>query len=184
MKRLFRVQAVLALLAMTACVTVNIYFPAAEVKKDAERVVKEVYGIEGEEAAPEESSWLEILGPASAHAQDYTSLSNAATRGLEQQLKQNHSQLAKYYASGNVGLDASGYATLRDNSGLSVQDVGQVNRLVQNDRGLKQQLYQEKAKAAKTPDQVGKVEAIYADLWKRMASPGTYIQSGGGWSQK
>ncbi|MEF2145520.1 MAG: DUF1318 domain-containing protein [Desulfovibrionaceae bacterium] len=187
MKRLFRIQTVLAMLLFTACVTVNIYFPAAEVKKDAERVVKEVYGIEnqpaGGETTPQEGTLLELFGPSVAHAQDYASLSNSVTRGIEQQLGQNYQQLAPYYASGNVGIDQDGFAVLRDKNGLDMQQIGQINRLVAADRNLKTQLYQEKARAAQSPDKVGQVQSIYADIWKSYAAPGTWVQNGG-WSQK
>lgn len=188
MKRFFRMQAVLALLLVTACVTVNIYFPAAEIKKDAENVVKRVYGLEGETQpgteAPKEGSFLELFAPTEAFAQDYQSFSNSVTRGIEQQLGQVYQQLQPYYAAGNVGLDSSGFAALRDKGGLNMQQVGEINRLVNQDRSLKTQLYQEKAKAAQTPDKVGQVQGIYADVWKSYAAPGTWVQNGGSWGQK
>jgi hypothetical protein len=188
MKRLFKVQAALVMLLVTACVTVNIYFPAAEIKKDAEDVVKSVYGIEGQQKpgteAPKEGSWLNVIGPKEAFAQDYKSLSNSVTRGIGEQLKQLYPQLKPYLASGNMGLDENGFAVLRDKSGLNMQQVGEINRLAAQDRSLKMQLYQEKAKAAQTPDKVGDVQAIYADVWKGFAEPGTWIQDGGGWKQK
>jgi len=36
-------------LALAACVTVNIYFPAAKVEKTADEIVGDVYGKEGQE---------------------------------------------------------------------------------------------------------------------------------------
>ncbi|MBU1248669.1 MAG: YdbL family protein [Proteobacteria bacterium] len=187
MRIIFKTTVMLAMLLTAACVTVNIYFPAAEVQKDAERVVKEAYGIEV--TPPKEGSWLspdllEFFGPTTAYAADYVNLTNAATRGLEAQLTANTQQLASFFASGAVGLDNDGFAILRDKGGLDMQAVGQVNRLVAADRSIKGDLYMEKAKAAGTPDKVGEVQQIYADLWKKYAAPGTYIQSGGGWSQK
>lgn len=190
MKRFFRVSAVMALLLTAACVTVNIYFPAAEIQKDAERVVKQAYGIEVEEGeAPGEGSWLrpdilELFGPSIAHAQDYVNLSNAATRGLESDVTATTQALAPYFSAGNVGIDASGFAALRDKSGLDMKQVGQVNRLVAADRKLKTALYQEKAKAAGTPDKVADVQGIFAQLWQRHVAAGTWIQTGSGWSQK
>lgn len=188
MKRMAKITAVLALMLTAACVTVNIYFPAAEVQKDAERVVKQAYGIE-EDKAPAEGSWLhpgllDLFGPTTAHAQDYVNLSNAATRGLEKEVTATTRQLAPYYASGNVGIDSNGFAVLRDKGGLDMKSVGQVNRLVAADRQLKTALYQEKAKAAGTPGKVGEVQAIYAKLWQSYAAGGTWVQTGGGWTQK
>ncbi|MDD4731101.1 MAG: DUF1318 domain-containing protein [Desulfovibrio sp.] len=194
MRQMIRVQWVLVLILVAACVNVNIYFPAAELKRDAENVAKRVYGIEDEqdadqgrqeESAPQGArSLLELLGPSPAFAQDYQSLSNSVTRGIEQQLGQVYKQLQPFYASGNVGLDQNGFAVLRDKSGLGMQQIGTINRLVSQDRSLKQQLYQEKAKAAQTPGNVGAVQNIYAEVWKDYAAPGTWIQQGGGWSRK
>lgn len=188
MNKCMKIMAALALLLTAACVTVNIYFPAAEVQKDAERVVKQAYGID-EEKTPAEGSWLrpgllDLLGPQTAHAQDYVNLSNATTRGLEQQVTDITRQLAPYFKSGNVGIAADGYAALRDKGGLDMKQVGQVNRLVASDRQAKSALYQEKAKAAGTPDKVGEVQDIYAKLWQKHAASGTWVQSGSGWSQK
>ncbi len=188
MHKLLKIVATLALVLVAACVTVNIYFPAAELQKDAERVVKQAYGIE-EQKAPEEGSslspgLLDILGPATAHAQNYVELSNATTRGLEQQVVATTKQLAPYFSSGNVGLDNSGFAVLRDKGGLDMKQLGQVNRLVASDHKFKAELYKEKAKAAGTPGKVGDVQSIYANLWKQYAASGTWIQSGGSWAQK
>jgi hypothetical protein len=197
---MLKIATLLALAALAACVTVNIYFPAAEVRQDAERVVKEAYGIQVTTPAPEgdaqqgtgAGSWLspgvrqllDILGPATASAQDYVNLNNAATRGLEAQVKDVTGSLAPYYASGNVGIDADGFATLRDNAGLDVKQVGQVNRLVAQDRAAKTALYKEKASAAGTPDKAAEVQRIYADLWKKYAASGTWVQNGSSWAKK
>lgn len=194
MRRLLKAQAMLVLLLVTACVTVNIYFPAAEIKKDAENVVKSVYGIEGgTPARPEsedptrgvkESSWLRLFGPAEALAQDYRSLSNAVTRGIGAQLRELYPRLRPYLMSGNMGFDENGFAVLRDKSGLGIQQIGEINRLAAQDRKLKTQLYQEKAKAAQTPDKADEVGAIYAGIWKGYAEPGTWVMEQGKWRRK
>ncbi|MGE4554393.1 MAG: DUF1318 domain-containing protein [Desulfovibrionaceae bacterium] len=197
MQRFVKSTVALALLLTAACVTVNIYFPAAEVRKDAERVVKEAYGLPGDAtqpapaqpAAPAVSptsspSGLNLLGPASAWAQDYQSLSNAATRGAEQQVVANTRQLAPYFAKGNVGLDANGFAVLRSQDGLDLKQLAEAQRLAQQDKAFKQQLYRAKAEAAGTPGKAGEVQRIYAEVWKQYAQKGWWVQDSGGWRQK
>lgn len=182
--RCWKVSVALVLLLVTACVTVNIYFPAAEVRQDAERVVKEAYGIEVEEDRPGAGSLLDIFGPAEACAQDYVNLNNAATRGAEQKVIGNTKQLTPYYNAGNVGIDSGGFAVLRTQEGLGMQDVAAAQRLVQQDKQYKMDLYKAKAEAAGTPGKVGEVQRIYADVWRQYAQSGWWIQDGGGWRQK
>lgn len=43
--------ALLAPLVLGACVTINIYFPAAAAEKAADRIIEEVYQMKGGEAA-------------------------------------------------------------------------------------------------------------------------------------
>ena len=186
--RLLKVSAVLVPFLVVACVTVNIYFPAAEVRQDAERVVKEAYGIEVQEGQPESQpgagSLLDIFGPTEACAQDYVNLNNAATRGAEQKVIGNTKELTPYFGSGHVGLDSGGFAALRTQEGLGMQDVAKVQRLVQQDKQFKMDLYKAKAEAAGTPNKVGEVQKIYAEVWKQYAQSGWWIQDSGGWRQK
>jgi len=180
----------LGLLALLgACVTVNIYFPAAEVEKAAESIVQDVYGEEGQQS-PEGSSSLEVMlawfAPAVAHAADANTVSNAAIRNLKQSITQNHGKLAPYYKQGNVGIDNQGFLALRNQQGLNIQQVAQLKRLVNQDNQLRRQLYQEVARALGIQaNQVGKVQDIFAREWQAKAPAGYWIQdSSGAWKQK
>lgn len=182
------VAAGLALL-VAACVTVNVYFPAAKVEKTAEKIVGEVYGQEGEgvkgpdEKAPDSSSgswmggFLAWLGPRPAMAQDATTVSNAAIRGLKAQIAQRHQQLVPFYDQGKVGIKPDGYLAVRSTAGLSVQQVAQLKRLVAADNAARSQLYKEVAAALNlnTQQQVGQVQGIFAKQWRAKAKPGWRI---------
>lgn len=193
--RLRKTVSVLAvLLLMAACVTVNIYFPAAEVKRDAERIVEDVYQDVEEEKKQDEGeksgsrgSMLHrlagLLGPKAAQAQDVTAVSNAAIRGLKDQIAGNLQQLKPFLDAGNVGINGQGYLELRNTEGMQVSQVAQVKRLIAQDKGLRDQLYQEVAKARDT-DQVGKVRGIFAETWKSKAKSGWYVQRDGNWVRK
>lgn len=177
------------LLLLGACVTVNIYFPAAEVEKAAENIVNDVYK-EGEQQNPDDSSSLEVLlawfAPSVAHAADASTVSNAAIRNLKQRITGNHSKLAPFYKKGNVGIDNQGFLVLRNKDGLNIQQVAQLKRLINTDNQLRRQLYQEVAKALGIKQgQVGKVQDIFAREWQSKAPAGYWIQSGNGsWKQK
>jgi hypothetical protein len=47
--------AILALIALPACVTINIYFPAAAAEKAADKIIDEVWQIKNKENAPAET---------------------------------------------------------------------------------------------------------------------------------
>jgi len=169
---------------VAACVTVNVYFPAAKVEKTAERIVSDIYGQEepvkekAKEGKP--TSWLgnflAFLGPREAHAQDATTVSNASIRGLKAKIAQNHQQLLPFYAKGNVGIKPDGYLALKSAKGLPMAQVAALKRLIAADNGARTQLYKEVAAALNLGgNQVPKVAAIFAKHWRSQAQPGWLI---------
>jgi uncharacterized protein YdbL (DUF1318 family) len=186
---------VLATLALSACVTVNIYFPAAEVEKTADEIVSDVYGKNGDkngEASEPTSSLgtvllaaLEYIGPRAAHAQDALSVQNATIRGLKQEIAKHHQQLTPFYDNGAVGITSDGYLEVRDTGGMAVPQVAQLKRLVAADNQARKRLYQEVAKALDVdPSQIDKVEQIFAKNWIEKAGSGWWVQQGGSWTKK
>ncbi|NJB68959.1 uncharacterized protein YdbL (DUF1318 family) [Desulfobaculum xiamenense] len=197
MQRITRVLGWIGILGMlAACVTVNIYFPAAEVRQAADKIVDDVYGAtpqktpapESPKAKPGDSSALPtilaLLGPRAAHAQDATTVSNAAIRGLKDQIQNDHTALVPYYTSGHVGIGRDGSLALRDGGGLNMQQLAQVKRLIAADNSTRAALYAEVAKALQTTE-TDKVRAIFADTWRAKAAAGWWIQDdSGAWRQK
>ncbi len=181
-------------LMLAACVTVNIYFPAAEVQKTAEEIVSDVYGDKKQEQTkpeekPGDASSLErilnIIGPSPAMAQNVTAVSNASIRAIKDRITARHQQLAPFYARGNVGIANNGMLVLRDQGGLSVPQVAQVRRLVNADNADRNRLNQEVASAIKQPQNTAKVAGIFADEWRNKAARGWWIQqNNGAWVRK
>ncbi len=56
MQRIMTLFAVLGVLALPACVTINIYFPAAAAEKAADKIIDEVWQIKQGEQKPAEPS--------------------------------------------------------------------------------------------------------------------------------
>lgn len=196
---LFSALAVLAL--VVGCVTVNVYFPAAQVEKTAEKIVDEVYQEKKEppkqEPAEKPRSWndgdgfrgvarLARLGPSLAFAEEATTVSNAAIRGLKEQIGQRHRELLPFYQQGLVGITRDGFLDVRGTSGLSLPQVASMKRLVDADNAARRQLYDEVAKALNLkPDQVSQVRNIFAKQWRDKAQPGWAIQADNGqWGRK
>lgn len=193
---------VLAILVIIAgCVTVNIYFPAAKVEKTAEKIVDEVYQEKTEPPrqgpAEKPQSWnergifhsitrLARIGPAQAFAEEATTVSNAAIRGLKGQIGQRHQELLPYYRQGQVGIDKDGFLEVRGTGGLSLPQVASLKRLVNADNAARRQLYEEVAKALNLkPNQVPQVRQIFSKQWRDKAEAGWAVQADNGqWGRK
>ena len=190
---------------IAACVTVNIYFPAAKVQKAAEEIVDEVYGTKaaGTPAkdaqpaaeAPKPSSslgkravvaFLGLLSPKSAWADDATTVSNANIRALKDQITANHAKLAAHYDAGRVGIGKDGLLVFKGPEGLGLKEVGELKRLIDGDNQARTKLYQEVAGALGIdPAQAGKVNDVFAKEWQGKAPAGWYIQDpSGSWRKK
>lgn len=195
----FSVLAVLALVA--GCVTVNVYFPAAQVEKTAEKIVDDVYREKKEppnrEPAEKPRSWnegdtfrgivrLARFGPAPAFAEEATTVSNAAIRGLKEQIARRHRELLPYYQQGQAGITRDGFLEVRGTSGLGLPQVAALKRLVDADNAARRQLYEEVARALNLkPEQVPQVRKIFAKQWREKAQAGWAVQSDDGqWGRK
>jgi uncharacterized protein YdbL (DUF1318 family) len=195
----FSVLTVLALIV--GCVTVNIYFPAAKVEKTAEKIVDEVYQEKKEIPTQEPTEKPQSLnergiyrsiariarfGPAQAFAEEATTVSNAAIRGLKEQIGQRHQELLPYYQQGKVGITKDGFLEVRNTSGLALPQVASLKRLVDADNAARRQLYEEVAKALNLkPEQVPQVRQIFAKQWRDKAQAGWAIQTDDGqWGRK
>ena len=195
---------VLAVLALAAgCVTVNIYFPAAQVEKTAEKIVDEVYQDQEKKEPPEREPAekprslnegdafrgivrLARIGPAPAFAEEATTVSNATIRGLKEQIGQRHRELLPFYQQGQVGITRDGFLEVRGTSGLGLPQVAALKRLVDADNAARRQLYEEVAKALNLkPEQVSQIRKIFANRWRDKAHAGWAVQGDDGqWVQK
>jgi len=195
----FSVLAGLALVA--GCVTVNVYFPAAQVEKTAEKIVDEVYQEKKEPPRQEPTGKprssndedtirgimrLARFGPAPAFAEEAATVSNAAIRGLKEQIGRRHAELLPYYQQGQAGITRDGFLEVRGTSGLGLPQVAALKRLVDADNAARRQLYEEVAKALNLkPEQVSQVRKIFAKQWRDKAQAGWAVQSDDGqWGSK
>ncbi len=186
----------LAALALTCCVTVNVYFPAPAVQEAADKIVKEV---RPGEAAPEGAAqpapqsaltpaglWA-WLGPREARAAEVDiNVSTPAIRQLKGAIKARYGQLEPYYRQGAVGETSRGYVELREASGLDLRQRADAARLIQAENGDRKQLYLEIIKANNFGQEfMPQVEKLFANSWRKEAAPGTMIQADdGSWKRK
>jgi len=200
----------LASLVVAACVTINVYFPAAAAEKAADQVIDAITGATGTrpQAAPAAPAapptgqtqyrkpgvlvaaigqMLYAVIPA-AQAQDAANIdiSSPEIRAIQSSMAARFSQLRKFFDSGALGLTQDGLVQIRDAGSLSLPDRGLLNRLVAEDNKDRESLYTEIAKANGHPEWAGDLRKTFARRWvERGAQAGWYYQNASGaWVQK
>ena len=200
MKTLRIPVSLLLLLFATACVTINVYFPAEAAERAADRIIQDVYGedtrgaaepaepqsLNGFESLPVQSgpAWLDwLISP--AHANADLSVNTPAIRKLKAGMEGRHKQLAPYYASGAVGMTQNGQIELRDQKLVPLQDRNTVKGMVSKENRDRSALYAEIAKANKHPEWEAEIRQTFARRWVDNAPRGWwYIDNSGSWKQK
>jgi uncharacterized protein YdbL (DUF1318 family) len=179
----------------SACVTVNIYFPAAAVERAADQIVKETWG--GAADAPKPAPQPQSNNPATqkisfglvstAHAQEADiNVSNPAIRALKDSIKQRSEAIKPYMDRGNVGIGQDGLLVVRSTDGLSLKERADVKQLVGAENRDREALYAEIAKANNiAKESIPRIKTIFAKSWIDQARPGWMIQdSQGNWRKK
>jgi uncharacterized protein YdbL (DUF1318 family) len=179
---------------LSACITVNIYFPAPEVRRAAEEIVEETWGGTAAtqptpESAPAatQSSWLEILRPRRAEAQEADiNVSTAAIRALKDSMRTRAAQLKPFLSAGQVGIGSDGLLVVRNLDGVPLNTQATIRRLVEAENRDRRSLYREIAKANKFGDErIPDIQRIFAETWIEKAEPGWWVQQANGqWMQK
>ena len=193
----------LATLALSACVTINVYFPAVAAEQAADRIIRDVWreqqeteqdGGEENDAGGETSqrsqtpaaiALLEALVPEAAAAQPDIDISSPAIRRLTESMEQRHQELKPYYDSGAVGLTNDGRVAIRDQSAIPLRERNQVRQLVADDNEDRDALYREIARANNHPEWEDQIRETFAERWIANARDGWYYQNDSGeWQQK
>lgn len=204
MRRLMGIPVAAALL--TACVTINVYFPAAEAKEAAKEFVEKVIGDEAKDvqvkpadgggmalslpAASEllaRVDLLSVIGIGTAHAQSQPDITikTPAIQAIQARMAQRFdAQLRTGFDAGALGFAADGTIVVRDASKLALKDRVAVNQAVADDNRDRKAVYREVAVANGHPEWEGQIREVFAKQWVASARAGWWYQSGGAWKQK
>ncbi len=187
--------AAFGLMALSACVTINVYFPAAEAQEAAREFVEKVIGDEmpgGQPPAPvpqEDGGGMALLSffISSAHAQtpDIT-IRTPAIQAIQARMADRfQSQLAAHFDSGALGFGRDGLIVVRDAASLGLKDRAAVNQAVADDNRDRAAVYREIAVANKHPEWEQQIRETFARQWVASARGGWWYQdAGGAWKQK
>lgn len=191
-------------LALTACVTINIYFPAAAAEEAARTIVRDVLKSEQPEQAPPAQKedkqshriqghplaiafgvLMEALVPTAEAAQADININTAAISAIRASMQKRQSSLAPFYRSGAIGFDNKGSVAIRDLNAASLGERNQVKKLVADDNADRARLYSEIARANGHPEWEGDVRDTFAKVWAQEAPSGYWYQNAGGkWMQR
>ncbi len=190
---------VAGVLALGACVTINVYFPAAEAQQAAEEFVEKVLGDDVPAAGAEAGSPQAQVAPAgpsfsfaslfisSAHAQsaDITIRTPAIQAIQDRMAARFQSSLEPHFTSGALGFGKDGRVVLRDATKVGLKDRVAVTQLVAEENRDRDAVYREIAVANNHPEWEGQIRETFARQWVASARAGWWYQAAdGGWKQK
>ena len=185
-------------LFLTACVTINIYFPAAAAEKVADEIIQDIQTESIKKQEPEVKTdhwqltllhWVDdvlnvVISPAHAEGANLA-IDTAEIRSLRAGMQKRFSGLQPYYSQGFIGIKADGFLVVRNAGAVPLKDRNQVNKLVAAENSDRNKLYQAIANANGHPNWFGDIKATFAKQWVSNAQGGWYYQtSNGTWQQK
>ena len=192
-----------SLLLITACVTINVYFPAAAAESAADKIIQEVYG--DDEALDSDSnmsdvdsqsgisrlntnvliSFLQSIIPAAQAQQPDINISSPGINKMKSMMKQRHKKLSPNYSSGAVGMENNGLITLHNVKAVALKQRNVVKKLVTDENRDRNQLYKEIAKTNGHPEWETDIRKTFARRWIANAPQGWwYKDSSGKWQTK
>jgi uncharacterized protein len=182
-----------ALLA-TACVTINVYFPAAAAEQAADRIIEDVWQQPPAPAtapAPRSAlparialALLDFVVPPAHAQQPNIDISSPEVQRLKASLQARFAELKPFYDSGAVGLTGDGLVAVRDAAAVPLAQRNAVKRLVADENSDRVALYREIAVANGQPQWEGQIRSVFAQRWMAKANNGWWYEDAGGWKQK
>jgi uncharacterized protein len=192
-----------AALMVAACVTINVYFPAAAAEKAADKIIDDIVGGEGQSTSKDDKrsalpptsgavllaaagSVLNfVVAPAEA-AQPDLNVSTPAIRQLVASMEERHTRLKKYYDSGAIGLTRDGLIEVRDQNLVPLPERNATRKLVADENADRANLYREIAAGNGHPEWETDIRNTFAERWaNRAAGEGWYFQDkDGNWQKK
>lgn len=185
---------------LTACVTINVYFPAAEAKEAAKEFVEKVIGDPNQPATaqppPSDGGMAVLRGfdplmligitPAYAQGAPDITIKTPAIQAIQSRMESRFDgELRSGFDSGALGFTRDGLVVVRDASKLQLKDRVPVNQAVADDNRDRKAVYREVAVANGHPEWEAQIRGVFAKQWIESARKGWWYQdASGGWKQK
>jgi uncharacterized protein YdbL (DUF1318 family) len=193
------------LLVLAACVTINVYFPAAEAQQAAAEFVDKVIGPDQAPAdapkpeqkpadpakppqavnSPRFQLMSLLISSAQAEGVDITIRTPAIQAIQDRMAERFHDQLQSHFDSGALGFGNDGLIVIREASKIGLKDRVSVNEHVADDNRDRKAVYREIAVANGHAEWEQQIRETFAKQWVASAHAGWWYQaSDGNWKQK
>ena len=177
-------------LFMAACVTINVYFPAAEAEDAAGKIINKIIGEDTGDAINDNPQSFN-LNPlswfiSSAHAEVNINISSPAIVEITDRMENRFSsELKVHMDTGVVGFTNEGFVDIVDAKALGLKDRQIVKKIVADDNRDRKALYRELAVANGHADWEESIRNVFIKLWKEKAHAGwKYQDAAGAWQTK
>lgn len=180
----------------TACVTINVYFPAAEAEDAASKIVNKIIGddtgmTDGNTGSSGNNpqgfhfnplSWI----VSSAHAQVNVNISSPAITEITTRMQKRYeNDINGFMDKGVIGFSNEGFIDIVDVKGLPLKDRQKIKKLVADDNKDRKALYRELAVANGHADWEEQIRQVFIKIWKQQAHKGwKYQDAQGVWQSK
>lgn len=188
-----------AAIGLAACVTINVYFPAAAAEKAAEKFVGDVLA-EPKDDGSLFDPWrgpgdvvrlvaaglLDLLVPSAQAQQAEIEINTPQINAIKARMADRQRQsLSALFDAGAIGFTADGLVTIRDRAAVPLSERRSIESVVADENRDRRAVYREIAIANGHPEWEAEIQQTFASEWVRNARKGWYYQDDSGtWRQK
>ena len=199
MKKLYSALAVCTILLVGACVTINVYFPAAAAEKAAEKFVGDVLGEPQKDGSLFEpldaggkvlllaaNGIVDFFVPSAQAQQAEIDINTPQINAIKARMAQRQrDSLNVFFDAGAIGFSNDGLVTIRDRTAVSLNDRRNLEGLVTAENRDRAAVYREIAVANGHPEWESDIQKTFSQQWISNARKGWYYQdASGAWKQK
>ncbi len=187
-------------LLLSACVTINVYFPAAQAQEAAKEFVDKVIGPADQSTPPPPTkdeqgtekkapglSLLSLIIPdAEAQTAPDITIRTPGIQAIQSRMAERFSTaLQPAFDAGALGFSKDGLISMRDATKVALKDRVAVNQSVADDNRDRNAVYREIAVANGHAEWESQIRETFARQWVQSAHKGWWYQdSSGAWKQK
>lgn len=186
-------------LLLSACVTINVYFPAAQAQEAAKDFIDKVIGpadqttpspAKDEPGAGKKQPGLSLLSlfipDAEAQAAPDITIRTPAIQAIQSRMAQRFaSALQPLFDTEALGFTRDGLVSVRDATRIALKDRVAANQAVADDNRDRQAVYREISVANGHPEWESQIRDTFAKQWIASAHKGWWYQdASGAWKQK
>jgi uncharacterized protein YdbL (DUF1318 family) len=200
MKKLNFALILSTILVVGACVTINVYFPAAAAEKAAEKFVGDVLGEPEKDGflfnpavAPGQrvlllaaNGLMDFLIPSAQAQQAEIDINTPQINAIKARMAQRQrDNLNAFFDAGAIGFSNNGLVTIRDRAAVPLSDRRNLESIVADENRDRAAVYREIAVANGHPEWESDIQQTFARQWVSNARKGWYYQDDSGtWRQK